>query len=62
MVCFGMSVDFVWLCTGFLLMGRMVVLFYRWFGMRGPALELADLWMGPGLSVEMETFGRVLVN
>ena len=57
-----MSVDFVWLWTGFLLMGRMVFLFYRWFGKRGPALELADLWMGPGLSVEMETFGRVLVN
>ena len=54
--------DFVWLWTGFLLMGRMVFLFYRWFGKRGPALELAGLWMGPGLSVEMETFGRVLVN
>ena len=62
MVCFGMSVDFVWFWTGFLLMGRMVFLFYRWVGMRGPALELANLWMGPGLSVEMETFGRVLVN
>ena len=30
--------------------------------MEHAALELADLWVGPGLSVEMEAFGRVLAD
>ena len=27
-----------------------------------PALELAGLWVGLGLSVDLETFGRALIN
>ena len=30
--------------------------------MRHPALELAGLWVGLGLSVDLETFGRALIN
>jgi len=32
------------------------------FDVEHAALKLADLWVGPGLSVEMEAFGRVLAD
>ena len=48
--------------AAYVLMGMVLFLFYWWFGMRCLALELAGLWVGPGLSAEMEAFGRALPN
>ena len=45
-----------------LLMGTVVVLFCELFDVEHAALKLADLWVGPGLNVEMEAFGRVLAD
>ena len=51
MVCFVVSVGFVWLWAACLLIGSVMFLFYSWFGVRLLALELAGLWMRTGLSV-----------
>ena len=32
------------------------------FGVGFPALEFAGLWLGPDLSVEVETFGKFLTD
>lgn len=32
------------------------------FGMRHPALKLDGLWVVPGLSAELEAFGRSLID
>ena len=59
--CLGVSVNLVWLWAACLL-GRIMFLICWLFGVRHPALELAALWVGPGLSVEMEAFGRAVLN
>ena len=53
---------FAWFGAGFLPMGKTVFLFCKWFVMRHPALELSGLWEGLGVSVEMDAFGRALIN
>ena len=55
---FGVSIGLVWLLAACLLVGRVMFLCCCRFCVRGPALDLACLGVGPGLSAEMEAFGR----
>ena len=43
-----------------LLMVRVVFLFCKWFGVKCPGLEVSGLWVGLGLSVDMEVLGELL--
>ena len=61
-VCFGVFVNLVWIWVACLLMGRIVFLVYWWFGMRNLALEIGSLWVGSGLSAELEAFGRAFTD
>ena len=59
-VCSGVY-RLIWLWA-VLLMVRVVFLYCKWFGMKCPGLEVLGLWVGLGLSVDMEAFGRVPVD
>ena len=43
-----------------LLIVRVVFLFCKWFGVKCPGLEFSGLWVGLGLSVDMEALGELL--
>ena len=58
--CVGVVLELGMAWAAYLLIGMVVFLFQWWFGMRFLALELAGLWVGSGLSVEMEALGRAL--
>jgi len=53
--------DFGMALTTCLLLGRFMFLFCYVFGVN-LALESADLWVGPDLSVEVEVFVRALTD
>ena len=61
-VYFAVSLGLVCLWAPYLLMGRIVFLFYWLLGMMHPPLELADFLVGSCLDVEMKTFGRALIH
>ena len=61
-VCFGVSKGLIWLWAVLLLMVRVVFLFCKWFSMKFPGLAVSGLWVGLGLSVDMEAFGRAPVD
>ena len=50
----------IWLWAVLLLMVRVVFLFCKWFGVKRPGLEVLGLWVGLGLSVDMEVLGELL--
>ena len=54
-VCFGVSVNLVWLRAAHLLVFKVVFLFLE-NSMVGLAVELASFWVELGFSVGMETF------
>ena len=61
-VCVWVSMGLIWLWTVLLLMVRVLFLFCKCFGMKCPGLEVLGLWVGLGLSVDMEAFWRAPVD
>ena len=55
-VCFGVSIGFVWLWAACLLMCKVVLFCWR-IGVGHSALELASFWVGHCLSVERRLLG-----
>ena len=61
-VCYRVSVSLAWLYTAYMLRGSAAFLFCYLFGIRPPVLELAGLWVQPGLSVEQKSFGKPVTD
>ena len=57
-----MSPGLLWLWASFLLMSRVVFLFYWRISIRCLALELAGSWVELGLSLGMDDFGFWIVS
>ena len=61
-VCFGLSMGLVWFWVACLLMCRAVFLFFWGSVMGCSTLELAGIWAGPGLDVEVDAFVMALTD